>query len=168
MTDASHAQMAKQGGIVGLVVQANTLLASIPQSLAMLALRFALAVPFFKSGLTKWDGFLQLSSGAQYLFQEEFKLNLFGGQYAFPMPNTMAFAAGLGEIILPIMLFIGLGTRFAAFGLLIMTGIIQLVYPEAWSNFHLPWAAMALAIVVFGAGKISADYVIGRNVHRAR
>ncbi len=38
-------------------------------------LRIALAVPFFKSGLTKWDGFLSLSPSAAYLFEEEFKLH---------------------------------------------------------------------------------------------
>ena len=168
MTDATHAPMEKRGGIVGLIGQASAILAATPLSLASLACRIGLAVPFFKSGLTKWDGFLQLSAGAKYTFQEEFKLHIFGGQYGFPMPNTMAFAAGLGEIILPILLVIGLGTRFAAFGLLIMTGVIQLVYPEAWSTFHLPWAAMALAIMVMGAGKMSIDHLIGRNVAGGR
>lgn len=169
MTDtASRTQTGEKGGLAGLVGLANAILASIPLSLATLALRFALAIPFFKSGLTKWDGFLQLSSGARYLFQEEFKLNILGNQYGFPMPVTMAFAAGLAEIVLPVMLILGLGTRFAAFGLLIMTGVIQLVYPEAWSNFHLPWAAMALALTVCGAGRISLDYVIGRSAGAGR
>ncbi len=141
MTDAAHAQATNQGGITGLVNRINLALASIPQSLATLALRIALAIPFFKSGLTKWDGFLQLSGGARYLFQEEFKLNIFGAQYGFPMPTASAYAAGFAEIILPVMLILGFGTRIAAFGLLIMTGVIQLVYPEAWSNFHLPFSA---------------------------
>lgn len=164
MTDATRADVTNRGGIAGLVSQVNRIFASIPQSLPMLVLRVALAVPFLKSGLTKWDGFLQLKASQPFLFQEEFKLHIFGGQYNFPAPGTMAFLAASAEIVLPILLVLGLGTRFAAFGLLIMTGVIQLVYPEAWSNFHLPWAAMALAIVVFGAGKISVDHVIGRSV----
>ena len=163
MIDATGTQRSERSGLTGLIGQANANLASIPLSLATLALRFALAIPFFKSGLTKWDGVLQVSAGAKYLFQEEFKLNILGSQYGFPIPNTVAFAAGLAEIVLPIMLILGLGTRFAAFGLLIMTGIIQLVYPEAWSNFHLPWAAMALALMVCGAGRISLDTIIGRS-----
>ncbi len=40
--------------------------------LAQTALRLALAVPFFKSGLSKWDGFLRLSNGAEALFGEAF------------------------------------------------------------------------------------------------
>ena len=77
-------------------------------SLAVLALRFALAVPFWKSGMTKWDGFLTLSFGAQQLFVDEFKLHLFGGEYAFPFPQTMALLSALGETILPVLLVFGL------------------------------------------------------------
>jgi len=147
--------------LVGLVSQANGLLASIPRSLPLLALRVALAVPFFLSGLTKWDGFLQLSAGAHFLFEEEFKLHIFGGEFAYPFPTVMATAAGIGEIVLPIFLVLGLGTRFAALGLLAMTGIIQLTIPDGWANFHLPWAAMALTLVVFGGGRIGLDRFLG-------
>jgi putative oxidoreductase len=28
-------------------------------------------------------------------------------------------------------------------------------------NFHLPWAAMALAILTFGGGRIALDYGLG-------
>jgi uncharacterized membrane protein YphA (DoxX/SURF4 family) len=28
-------------------------------------------------------------------------------------------------------------------------------------NFHLPWAAMALAILTFGPGKIALDWALG-------
>ena len=59
--------------------------------------------------------------------------------------------AGIAEIVLPILLVLGLGTRFAALGLLAMTAVIQLTVPDGWANFHLPWAAMALTLVVFGA-----------------
>ena len=38
-----------------------------------------------------------------------------------------------------------------------MTAIIQITVPEGWANFHLPWAAMALTLVVFGGGRIGLD-----------
>jgi putative oxidoreductase len=136
-------------------------LASFPVSIAQLALRFAVAVPFWNSGLTKWDGFLRLSDSAIYLFQEEFRLHLFGAAYAFPAPKLMAFLSGSGEILLPIFLVLGLGTRFAAVGILAMTAVIQLTIPDGWANFHLPWAAMALAIMTHGPGRISLDYALG-------
>jgi putative oxidoreductase len=133
------------------------------QPLAQLALRFALAVPFFRSGLTKWDGFLKLSDNAVYLFTEEFRLHVFGQQIAYPMPGAMAFVSGCAEIGLPVLLVIGLGTRLAALGLLGMTAIIQLTIPDGWANFHLPWAAMALAIATFGPGPIGLDRFLVRK-----
>lgn len=143
--------------LVAPLVQADALLAAIPAALPLLALRLALAVPFFKSGLTKWDGFLTLSNGARYLFTEEFKLHVFGAAFSYPAPILMATLAGIGEIVLPILLVVGLFTRFAALGILVMTAVIQLTIPEGWANFHLPWAAMALALVVFGPGGLALD-----------
>lgn len=136
-------------------------IASVPAALPLLALRLALAVPFYKSGLTKWDGFLQLSGGAQYLFGQEFKLHIFGTQYPYPFPTAAAYGAGIAEIVLPILLVLGLGTRFAALALLAMTAVIQITVPEGWANFHLPWAAMALTLVVFGGGALSLDRLVG-------
>ncbi|MEX2692967.1 DoxX family protein [Rhizobium mongolense] len=146
--------------IAALIARTEGLLASVPQSLPLLALRLALAIPFFKSGLTKWDGFLTLSQGARYLFEQEFKLHIFGNEIAYPFPLAMATAAGIGELILPVLLILGLATRFAALGLLLMTAIIQLTIPDGWANFHLPWAAMALALIVFGGGKIAIDPLV--------
>ena len=123
-------------------------------------LRLTLAVPFFKSGLTKWDGFLSLSPAAAFLFEDEFKLHLFGGLYSLPAPELLAWFDGAAEIILPILLVLGFATRFSAIGLLVMVGVIQLVVPEGWANFHLPWAAMAIAIVALGPGRLSLDRAI--------
>ncbi|MGY4475384.1 DoxX family protein [Bradyrhizobium sp. USDA 3364] len=131
-------------------------------------LRVALAVPFFRSGLTRWDGFLSLSPSAAYLFEEEFKLHVFGGVYDFPAPLIVAHVTGMAEIVLPILLVLGLGTRLAALGLLIMTGVIQLVAPDGWANFHLPWAAMALAVVALGPGPLSLDHLLDRLGHAGK
>jgi len=145
---------------MGPLARIDRLIGLIPPSLALLALRFAIAVPFFKSGLTKWDGFLHLSTGAQYLFTEEFRLHILGSQYPYPYPLAMATMAGIGEIVLPILLVLGLGTRLAALGILGMTAIIQLTVPDGWANFHLPWAAMALALACFGGGRMSLDALL--------
>jgi len=135
-------------------------------TLACLALRFGLAIPFYRSGLTKWNGFLDLSPGAVFLFESEYKLHIFGAEYAFPYPDVMAYLAGLAEVGLPVLLVLGLATRFAALGLLGMAGIIFLVYPHTWATEQLPWSAMALALIAFGAGKISLDYLIARRIGR--
>jgi putative oxidoreductase len=155
MTD--HTSASHRVGAQGFLARIESWLAAIPHSLPLLALRFALAVPFYKSGLTKWDGFLQLSGGAEFLFGQEFKLHIFGSQYPYPFPMAAAYGAGIAEIVLPIFLVAGLFTRFAALALLFMTAIIQITVPEGWANFHLPWAAMALTLVVFGGGRIGLD-----------
>jgi putative oxidoreductase len=135
-------------------------LQSIGRCVSLAALRIALAVPFWRSGLTKWDGFLHVSDGARTLFTEEFRLHVFGREIPYPMPELFAFLSGTAEVCLPVLLVLGLGTRFAAAGILVMTGIIQLTEPDGWANFHLPWAAMALALVVFGAGRASLDALV--------
>jgi putative oxidoreductase len=155
-----------QTGLLGAVRRAEGWLAAIPSALPLLALRVALAVPFYKSGLTKWDGFLQLSGGAEYLFIDEFRLHVFGALYPYPYPLVAAHAAGIAEIVLPVFLVLGLGTRFAALGLLGMTAVIQLTVPEGWANFHLPWAAMALTLATFGGGGLALDRLVGLGLRK--
>lgn len=125
-------------------------------------LRFGLAVPFWRSGVNKWDGFLQLNDVAVLLFSSEFKLHLPGGPYDFPAPALMAFAAGSAEIVMPILLVLGLATRFAALGLLIMTVVVQLTVPDGWP-LHVTWAAMALGVMAWGPGRIALDHWILRG-----
>ena len=150
----------KGAGIGGLIGRANTILRTIaPPSLVQLALRFALAVPFWRSGVNKWDGFLQLNDVAVLLFSSEFMLHLPGGPYPLPAPAMTAFVAGSAEIVLPFLLVLGLATRLAALGLLAMTIIIQLTVPDGWP-IHLTWAAMGLALIAYGGGRISLDAVI--------
>lgn len=143
------------------------LLSCVASAVAPLLLRIALAVPFFKSGLTKWDGFFELSPGASFLFENEFRLHVFGAAYALPAPDIFAAADAAAEIALPILLIIGLATRFSALGLLVMTGVIQLVVPEGWANFHLPWAALAASIIAIGPGPISLDHVVRQTFEPA-
>lgn len=150
---------------VGAVRVAIDRLAWIAYAFAPPLLRIALAVPFFKSGLTKWEGFLSLSPAAEFLFEDEFKLHIFGQAYGFPAPEFVAWTDGLAEIVLPVLLVIGLATRFSALALLVMTAIIQLVVPEGWANFHLPWAALAVALIAIGPGPLSLDWLIEQWVH---
>ena len=131
-----------------------------PVSLTLLVLRVTLALPFFKSGLTKWDG-LSLSFGATALFNDEYRLHWFGAEYPLPYPDQLALASAVGEIALPILLVLGLATRYAALGILAMTAVIEFVYPDGWQNFHLPWAAMALVLVSFGGGRLALDAWLG-------
>jgi putative oxidoreductase len=145
-----------------LVATADGLVRAVAQpDLVQAVLRVALAVPFWRSGVLKWDGFLQLNDTAIDLFTQEFMLHLPGGPYPFPMPAVMAFLSGCGEITFPILLVLGLGTRFAGLGLLFMTCIVELTVPDGWP-IHITWAAMALVIMRHGPGRLSLDYLIAK------
>jgi putative oxidoreductase len=136
-------------------------------SLVQLVLRIALAVPFWRSGILKWSGFLQLSDTAVLLFSDEFMLHLPGVPYSFPAPTVMAFMSGTVEVLAPVFLVFGLGTRFAATVLLIMTCIVELTVPDGWP-IHITWAAMALALMGWGPGRLSIDHLIALVGSRRR
>lgn len=128
-------------------------------------LRLALALPFLRSGLTRWDGFLSLSPATLYLFENQFKLHLFGAAYGFAAPDILALCVAVAEIAFPVLLIVGLATRLTALALLAMTGVIQLVFPDGWANFHLYWASLAVAIIAIGPGALSLDHLIDRWCH---
>jgi putative oxidoreductase len=148
--------------IASLVEMAQHIVRAVAQPTVVQAvMRIALAVPFWKSGILKWDGFLQLNDTAVTLFTDEFMLHLPGGPYPYPAPVTMAFLSGAAEITFPILLVLGLATRFAATGLLFMTLIVEVTVPDGWP-IHITWAAMALSLMAWGPGKLSIDHLLRR------
>lgn len=156
-------------GLVLVADRVNTFVQAIAApALTLLAVRLALAVPFWRSGVKKWDGLLQLNDVAVLLFSSEFRLHLPGGPYPFPAPSAIAFISGCAEIVLPILLLLGLASRLAAFGLLVMTLVIQLTVPEGWP-VHISWAAMALTVMAWGPGHVSLDHLVAsRRIPRGR
>lgn len=156
-----------------LVTTAHALMARIPESAIALLGRFSVAAVFWNSGQTKIEGLAidivsgsvelglpRLSSSAVDLFRDEYQLPLIS-------PGLGATLAALGEHVLPLMLMLGLGTRFAALGLLVMTAVIQLlVYPAAYPT-HGVWAAVLLWLMVRGPGVVSLDHLVaGRRAAR--
>ena len=76
-------------------------------------------------------------------------------------PVLAAYLLSYGEFILPIMLVIGFGMRFAALGLLILTALIQIfVLPDLLWTVHVYWAAILTVLLTRGAGEISIDHII--------
>jgi putative oxidoreductase len=155
---AAHAEPLRTAGLLADKASQLVQRVAVP-SLVQLVMRVALAVPFWKSGILKWAGFLHLSDTAVTLFTDEFMLHLPGGPYHYPVPAVMAFLSGCGEITFPVLLVLGFGTRFAALGLLFMTLIVELTVPDGWP-IHITWAAMALGIMAWGPGRVSIDYLV--------
>jgi putative oxidoreductase len=167
-TDQNAALREPLGTVALLADKASRLVQAVAvPSLVQFVMRVALAVPFWRSGILKWNGFLKLSDTAVTLFTDEFMLHLPGGPYHYPAPAVMAFLSGCGEIVFSVLLVLGFATRFAALGLLFMTLIVELTVPDGWP-IHITWAAMALGIMAWGPGRFSIDYWLQRSMFASR
>lgn len=125
----------------------------VVESIALFITRLALAGIFWRSGRTKVvEGtWLQVSDTTQFLFESEYA--------GVPIPADIAAPMALyAETLFPILLVLGLATRFSAAALLGMTLVIQFfVYPDAWWSVHIVWAAMAAMLITRGAGLLALD-----------
>jgi len=152
------------------ISRTTELFSLIPTSLIALIGRFSIAAVFWKSGQTKVEGLTidlvsgefqlgmpHLSSSALFLFREEYRLPLIAPELAAPLAAT-------AEHLFPILLLLGLATRFSALALLIMTLTIQLfVYPDAYPT-HGVWASVLLLLMAKGPGKLSLDHWLARRL----
>lgn len=128
------------------------------EGLALLLARVALAGVFWRSGRTKVEAetLITIKDSAFTLFEYEYT--------GLPLPAELATPlAAYAEHVFPVLLVLGLATRFSAMALLIMTLVIQIfVYPEAWWATHSLWAAMALVLMVRGGGWLALDAALAR------
>lgn len=141
----------------------------IPETLLLLLARFSMALTFWLSGQTKVEGLVidpvngMVSLGWPHL--SEGALELFATEYRLPLlpPETAALMAASAEHVLPLLLIVGLGTRYAALGMLVMTLTIQIfVYPSAYPT-HALWATALLLLMAKGAGPLSIDHLLARR-----
>ncbi len=123
-----------------------------------LGIRLFVARDFFLSGLTKirdWDTTLAL-------FQDEYHVPVLP-------PELAAIGGTFGELFLPVLLVLGLGTRFAAFGLSLVNIMAVVSYWHVLMDLepaiamHVTWAILLLVPLFHGPGKISVDAWIWRR-----
>ena len=174
MTPAAKARALNDRGLpnsllAGALSRLHALFERIPESAIALLARFSIAAVFWNSGQTKVEGLAvnivsgtfelglpRLSASAVDLFRDEYKLPLLPPEWA-------AVMATIGEHALPLLVLLGLGTRLASFGLLVMTAVIQLlVYPGAYAT-HGVWAAVLLWLMTRGGGAWSIDHLLQRR-----
>jgi putative oxidoreductase len=114
-----------------------------------LGLRLYLAKLFFESGLVKiqsWDSTVAL-------FSDEFHVPLLA-----PLPAAV-LATGI-ELVLPVLLVLGLGTRVAAAALFVFNAVAVIAYPdisEAGVMQHQFWGVLLFLLVAYGPGRWSLD-----------
>ena len=149
--------------------------------LSSLFLRLIAAKVFLDSGLTKWNGFLKFNQEKYDLFKYEFfcpepprdgalqlcdptTLDYTEGSSIVSVIKVLAVSAGVMEVLLPVLLIVGLFTRFAALGLIGMTLFIQLLVFPTWSHWINPaswWAVALFAVFAYGPGRLSLDRLFG-------
>ena len=109
---------------------------------------------FFLSGLTK----IRDWSVTLALFQDEYHVPLLP-------PELAAYMGTAGELGLPLLLVLGLGTRFAALGLSFVNVMAVLslaeIAPAALAGHHL-WGVLLVLVALWGAGRWSVDAVMSR------
>lgn len=115
--------------------------------LVQFLVRYWIARVFFRSGLTKIADF-------------ETTVLLFRSEYSVPLlpPELAAAASTAFELMCPVLLVIGLGTRLAALPLIGMTLVIDATYLHHVD--HLYWLMLLGLIVARGPGPLSLDRVI--------
>ncbi len=155
----------------------TSLLDDIGHWIAPLALRSIMGYEYFEAGLMKLRGD-----------------NWFGGiQDSFPFPFNVIpadlswFIATWAELVGGIALWLGLGTRFFAATLMILTVVAALAvhWPQEWNTLAELWQGYAISddgfgnyklpllffimltpLLLLGGGKLSLDHFIYRAIGR--
>ena len=119
------------------------------QSLLALGLRLYVGRVFLLSGLTK-------------IHDWSVTLALFENEYHVPVlsPPVAAVLGTAIELSMPVLLVLGLGTRFAAAMLFVFNVVAVVSYPDLPDiavKDHILWGSMLLVLLVYGGGGISFD-----------
>jgi putative oxidoreductase len=119
------------------------------QPLFALVVRLYVAKVFFASGLVKLSNWNST-------------LALFENEYHVPLlpPNLAAYMGAGAELFLPVLLALGISTRFSAIALFIFNVVAVISYPDlsdAGIKDHVLWGALLLVTVVYGPGKLALD-----------
>ena len=134
-------------------------------SLLALATRCWVGWQFFKSGLVKiqsWDITVAL-------FRDEYRVPLLS-------PEIAAVLGTAGELVFPVLLWVGLFGRAAALGLSAVNVMAVVAYAhvlladgfEAALGQHYLWGFMLLYLVIHGPGRLAADELVRRRSGKRR
>jgi putative oxidoreductase len=128
------------------------------QPLLLLGFRLYLAQVFIMSGLTKTRDW----SITVALFTDEYHVPI--------LPPAAAAALGPAtELSMPILLVLGLGSRFAsgvlfAFNIVAVVSYYAALVETGGVKDHVLWGTMLLVLTIFGPGKIAVDTWLERRL----
>ena len=128
---------------------------AIPDGLTLTLARLVMAAVFWQLGRAGSDG-VWVSQDTMFTYEFDYQLPLVN-------PYVAAFVVTLAEQVLAILLALGLGTRFAAAGLLLLTVLIQIYIAPSVPLLHALWAALLLILMAKGGGPLSLDRMLARQ-----
>ncbi len=123
-----------------------------------LGIRLYVAKIFFSAGLTKiasWENTVAL-------FEDEYHVPL--------LPPELAAALGtFGELVFPVLLALGLASRFSAAALFILNAVAVVAYWHVLKDLepalaqHAYWAVLLLVTLLHGPGRLALDALVWKN-----
>ncbi len=118
-------------------------------------IRLWIAEVFFRSGLVK-------------IASWQSTLALFENEYQVPLlpPVAAAYLGTFVELVFPVLLALGLATRFSCIVLFVFNVMAVVSYPdlsEAGLKDHYYWGLLLLVPLLHGPGKLSVDHLIARR-----
>lgn len=124
-----------------------------------LAARWWVAYIFFAAGLTK----IQSWESTLLLFEHEYRVPI--------LSPWLAAVLGTGlELLLPVLLFVGLGGRVIIFLLFCYNLVAMISYPYLWTpegrlglDQHINWGLLLALLMFHGSGKLSVDYILRKR-----
>ena len=146
--------------VLSLPQRAVRLYGSAAQLIDRLQPLFALAIRSMSRACSSCPGLTKLHDW-------NITLALFRNEYHVPvLPPAVAAVLGTSaELGLPVLLFFGFGTRFAAAALFVFNIVAATSYPDlsaAGLKDHVLWGALLLVIFFYGPGRVSLDSVFDR------
>jgi putative oxidoreductase len=126
--------------------------------LLLLGFRLYVARVFVLSGLTK----IRDWSSTVALFTDEYHVPLLS-------PPVAAALGAATELSMPVLLALGLGSRFAAGALFVFNIVAVVSYYDTLTqtggiNDHVLWGTMLAVLTICGPGKIAIDTLLGKRL----
>jgi len=137
----------------------------MPDALLAVSARVAIFIVFWSSVQNRLNGGTVLGQKWQFWNISGTTRLLYEHDYALPLiPSALAaYILTITQFFLSLFILVGLLTRISAFGLLLITLIIQVyMAPAAWQA-HLLWAVVLVYLLKSGAGRLSVDSLSGNQ-----
>lgn len=126
--------------------------------------------PLLAFGIRIWVGLQFWKSGLIKITSWDTTLSLFRDEYHVPVlpPELAAVVGTFGELFFPILLWLGLFTRFGALGMSAVNimAVVSYAYVLLSPGYegaiaqHILWGFMLVVLIVYGPGRFSLDQLL--------